>query len=59
MQTVLQAGDKAEKFGGNYQATGTIVAVFKTTAGAERVVFEFDQPKGMLHIFTVEQVRKV
>lgn len=48
---------RAEKIGGNYQAKGWIVAMFKTTAGLTRYVFEFDEPKGMLHIFTPEQVK--
>lgn len=52
----LKSGDRARKFGGSYQADGTIVAVFKTRAGKDRVVFEFDEPEGMLHIFTTEQV---
>jgi hypothetical protein len=50
---------RAEKIGGSYQATGTVVAEFNTTSGAPRVVFEFDLPKGMLHIFSDEQIRRV
>jgi len=46
----------ASVFGGSYQADGYIVSRFTTTAGAERVVFEFNEPKGMLHIFTPEQI---
>jgi len=46
----------ARKIGGSYQADGYIVSRFTTTAGAERVVFEFNEPKGMLHIFTPEQI---
>ena len=44
-------GDKVEKIGGSYQCSGTIVGAFRTLAGAERYVFEFDNPAGMLHIF--------
>lgn len=47
---------RARKVGGSYQATGTVVSEFKTKAGATRYVFEFDEPRGMLHIFGPEQV---
>lgn len=53
---MMVVGDRAVKFGGSYQATGTIVAVFATVAGRVRYVFEFDTPRGMLHIFSPEQV---
>jgi len=46
----------ARKIGGSYQADGAVVARFKTRTGLERVVFEFNEPKGMLHIFTPEQI---
>jgi hypothetical protein len=52
----IQAGDRARKIGGSYQADGTIVSVFKTKAGKWRVVFEFNEPAGMLHIFNTDQV---
>jgi len=52
----LQAGDRARKVGGSYQATGWIVAAFKTRAGDPRYVFEFDTPPGMLHIFGPAQL---
>lgn len=55
----LKAGDRAEKIGGSYQASGTIVSAFRTKAGALRYVFEFDSPRGMLHIFGPEQVRLI
>lgn len=55
---VLPIGSKARKIGGSYQADGTVVSVFKTTAGELRYVFEFDQPKGMLHIFGPSQVAR-
>lgn len=48
---------RAQKIGGSYQASGWIVTIFETTAGAQRVVFEFDSPKGMLHIFNIDQVQ--
>ena len=47
---------KAKKIGGSYQGDGYIVACFKTTTGQTRYVFEFEVPKGMLHIFSPEQV---
>lgn len=55
----LKPGDRARKIGGSYQADGTIVAVFTTLAGNERVVFEFCEPKGLLHIFNLTQVEKL
>lgn len=48
---------RAEKVGGSYQATGTVVSTFYTLAGEMRYVFEFDEPKGMLHIFGPSQVK--
>ncbi len=51
-------GDKAQKVGGSYQADGIIVGAFRTTEGAERYVFEFVQPGGMLHIFGPAQLEK-
>lgn len=52
----FSVGASVKKVGGNYQADGIIVAAFKTTSGDERYVFEFDNPKGMLHIFTPGQL---
>lgn len=51
--------EPARKIGGSYQANGFIVARFKTIAGLERVVFEFAEPKGMLHIFSADQIEPV
>jgi len=48
----------ARKIGGSYQADGWIVARFITRSGAHRVVFEFAEPAGMLHIFSTEQVEQ-
>lgn len=47
---------RARKIGGSYQALGTVVAEFITRRRVKRVVFEFDEPAGMLHIFSPEQV---
>lgn len=44
-------GDYVRKTGGSYEATGTIVAAFRTKDGKPRYVFEFEELKGMLHIF--------
>lgn len=52
----LTAGQRAQKVGGSYQATGTVVSAFTTLQGFQRYVFEFDAPAGMLHIFGPEQV---
>lgn len=54
---VLQA--PARKVGGSYEAKGRIVGAFTTTGGLQRVVFEFDDPKGMLHIFAPNQLQLV
>lgn len=48
---------RARKIGGSYQADGTVIAIFFTLAGQARCVFEFDEPKGMLHIFSLDQVQ--
>lgn len=57
---MIQVGDKIIKVGGNFQHTGTAVAVFKTLTGKDRVVIEFDAPvQGMLHVYTLEQVEKL
>lgn len=50
---------RARKVGGSYNAYGTVVCEFTTLGGKERVVFEFDEPAGMLHIFDVKQVERV
>ena len=47
----FSAQDQVRKVGGSYEADGVIVAAFKTLGGAERYVFEFVNPAGMLHIF--------
>jgi len=47
---------RARKVGGSYQASGTVVSTFQTLAGETRHVFEFDEPKGMLHIFSPAQI---
>lgn len=55
----MEAGQRARKVGGSYQADGTIVAAFITTAGLDRFVFEFDTPAGMLHIFNGSQLEAI
>lgn len=47
---------RAMKIGGSFEAAGTIVSEFTTTAGEKRMVFEFDVPKGMLHIYRPDQL---
>jgi hypothetical protein len=57
---MLKVNDKVEKIGGSFQHFGTVVAIFTTTLGQERIVLEFDKPvAGMLHIYRPDQVRKV
>ncbi len=53
---VFEVGDRVRKVGGSYEANGTVVASFKTRAGKQRYVFEFDEFSGMLHIFDHEQL---
>jgi len=53
---VFEVGARVRKVGGSYQANGTVVAAFKTRAGKQRYVFEFDELPGMLHIFNHEQL---
>lgn len=59
MNSILVVGARANKVGGSFQASGVIVAAFKTTEGAERFVFEFDLPKGMLHLYSANQLEAV
>ena len=47
----FREGQRVRKVG-SYEAVGTIVAAFHTTRGDARYVFEFDVPRGMLHIFS-------
>ena len=54
----FQVGDRVRKVDGSYQATGHIVAAFRTRANMERYVFEFLNPKGMLHIFGPGQLER-
>lgn len=56
LASTKQTGHRAKKIGGSYQAAGTVVSDFHTLAGERRVVFEFDEPKGMLHIFSPQQI---
>lgn len=46
----------AKKVGGSYQAEGLIVSEFQTKAKQTRLVFEFNDFPGMLHIFTPKQL---
>lgn len=55
----MRVGDRSEKIGGSYQASGEIRAVFTTRAGLKRAVFEFDSPPGLLHIFNPDQLALV
>lgn len=52
----FKIGDRAYKNAGNYQAWGTIRAVFLTRNQQTRVVFDFDELPGLLHIFTESQL---
>lgn len=48
----FKVGDKVAKVGGSYSAAGVIKAVFKADDGSSRYVFRFDDPAGLLHIFS-------
>lgn len=48
--------DRAQKIGGSYQAVGTIKAAWLADDGTPRYVFRFDEPAGMLHIFSEIQL---
>lgn len=47
----FKIGDRVKKIKGSYQAVGIIVAVFLALDGSSRYVFQFDDPKGLVHIF--------
>lgn len=53
----FKVGDPVEKFGGDYQATGEIVAVAVKRSGVVRYVVEYDHPAGLLHIHSASQLR--
>jgi lysozyme len=59
MENELNIGERVQKIGGSYQASGEIRAVFTTRAGQKRAVFEFDEPPGMLHIFNLDQLASI
>lgn len=53
-------GKRVVKEGGSFQHTGTVVAEFETTSGANRIVLEFDAPvAGMLHVYRSDQVKEL
>ena len=52
----FKVGERVVKVGGSYAAKGWVVGVFTTRAGLLRYVFEFEKPRGMLHIFNGEQL---
>lgn len=56
MEIVNPTHFRAKKIGGSYQADGTVIASFQTLDDKPRYVFEFDAPRGCLHIFGPEQL---
>jgi dCMP deaminase len=50
---------RAIKQGGSYQARGTVISTFTTLQGKQRAVFEFDTPRGMLHILSPDQLERL
>jgi hypothetical protein len=60
-ESTLKIGDLVEKIKG-YKFEGQIRSIFKNSKGDTRVVVEFHddcKPTGMLHIFNLEQIRKL
>lgn len=57
-ETVYAVGTPVRKLGGSYQADGWVAAAFRTRAGGARYVFEFAEPKGLLHIFAGYQLEE-
>jgi hypothetical protein len=55
----LSIEDRVRKIGGSYQATGTIKAVFAADDGSPRYVFRFDNPPGLLHIFSGNNLERI
>jgi hypothetical protein len=55
----FKVGDRAMKFGGDYSLTGVIVAAFIKTSGVERYVLEADVPKGLLHIYSENNLQEL
>lgn len=55
----FKVGDKAMKFGGEYQYTGTIVAAFQNIKGADRYVLEADLLPGLLHIYSENNLQEL
>lgn len=55
----IPVGTRALKVGGSFQASGTVVGNFKTLAGEQRYVFEFDVPAAMLHVYGPSQLQAV
>ena len=54
---MFKIGDKVRKKQG-YEFPGTVVSIFKTTTGKDRLVVEMDQYH-MLHIFNLDQMEIV
>lgn len=56
----IEIGDRVEKVSG-YKWPGIVVSKFITTGGDLRVVVECTVPevKGALHIYNLQQIRKV
>lgn len=52
----MKIGDKVEKIKG-YKYIGTVVAFFKKLDGQERIIVELENSDGLLHIFSLEQMR--
>lgn len=54
----FQHWDQVRKVRG-YEYVGTVVSVFETISGEIRVVVEHNVSKGMLHIFSQDQLEEI
>lgn len=54
----FHVGQRVFKATGEYQAFGTIVAVGRTSTGTLLYMFEFDIPRGMVHVFREHQLQE-
>jgi hypothetical protein len=55
----FSVGDRVEKYKGGYSATGTVIGVGKTLAGKVRYMVEYDNPAGLIHIHSDNDLRAI
>ena len=54
--TISTDHKRAKKIGGSYVADGKVICQFTDHSGEPQNVFEFSEPKGLLHIFRNDQI---